>query len=457
MTGPIVCDVCKTRKVGPGHAAQLQQVSSGQSAARGQYASQNQARSQHQRRSSTMTKLIEGGGPSQVRGATVNNNQRTEAEEEGFMDILRTVASALPAGLSVIGGGPIGALAGFALNAASKITAETTSADSNLDEPAVHEGSMERTILAEATLIALQSTELHPDLEESIFSDMKDNVMKALPVIRRAAPHVLSSMMEPALKIAIDSLHKYNQKVASGAEAFEDTITEPFRPTVLYSAAIDQPADRQAEAFLGHLQTSLQQNLRDSAMDGDSEEGFFDIIKAGARLAGKGVLAAAKQGLPILIDVLKQSGSAEAFEDQPSSGSTSHLLAADPLAQRALVADAALKAVMKLPPQQLEEEGFFGTLSKAFTTIAPIAMKYAPVVAGAVHPTIGKVVSAVLKQESALADEPTSFGNFRPRLAQPGGLSSKRSLHNLRDRSNTGYERRNRFEPSSGLGNQLLY
>ena len=453
-----------------GHNGETRQASRTQHTTQAQYASrapvtpQTQPRSQHQRHTSAMTKLIQNGGLAQGRSLT-GKSPLNEADEEGFMDVLRTVASALPIGLGLIGGGPIGALAGFALNAASKITTESMVTESAMDASAIHEGSMERAILAEATLSALQSAELHPDLEESIFSDMKKTVMDALPVIRKAAPHVMGAMMEPALKIALDSLHNYNQKAASGAESFEAASAEPFRSTALYSSAIDQPADHQAEAFLDHLQSSLQQNLQESAMDGDSEEGFFDLIKAGARLAGKGVLAAAKHGLPILADVLKEAGGAEAFEDPPSLGPAAHLLTADPLAQRALVADAALKAVMMVPPEQLQEEGFFDFVGTALQTIAPVAMKFAPLVAGAIHPTIGKIVSGVLNQGSAFPGESTNFRNAIPRLAATQGLSTKRSLHSLRAGSAHGNQRRSRFEqsgtskseygPNMRLGRQL--
>ena len=361
------------------------------------------------------------------------------------MDLLRTVASALPIGLGMVGG-PIGALAGFALNAASNLAAESVAAGSALDESTINEGSMERAILAEATLSALQSAELSPDLEESIFDDIKDTVMKALPVIRKAAPHVMGAMMEPALKIALDSLHNYNQESAAGAESFETTMSESFRPTVLYSSDIDNRADRQTEAFLDHLQTSLRQNLKESAMDGDSEEGFLDVIKAGARFAGKGVLAAVKHGLPILVDVMKQSGGAESFEDQPGSGPAARLLAADPLAQRALVADAALKAVMSVPPEQLQEEGFFDFISDAIKTIAPIAMKVAPVVARAINPTVGKIIKSILNQESAYTDNSTVYGSTTSRRTENQRLSAKRSLHALRSGSTKGDDRVSRFE-----------
>ncbi|CAD6585747.1 MAG: hypothetical protein ASARMPREDX12_002107 [Alectoria sarmentosa] len=435
------------------HKGETRQASRTQHTTQAQYASrapvppQTQPRSQQQRRTSGMTKLIQNDGSAQGRSLT-GKSQLNEADEEGFMDVLRTVASALPVGLGLIGGGPIGALAGFALNAASKITTESMVTEGAMDASDIHEGSMERAILAEATLSALQSAELHPDLEESIFSDMKKTVMDALPVIRKAAPHVMGAMMEPALKIALDSLHNYNQKVASGAESFEAASSEPFRSTVQYSSAIDQPADHQAEAFLDHLQSSLQQNFQESAMDGDSEEGFFDLIKISCRMAGKGVLAAAKHGLPILADVLKEAGGAEAFEDRPSLGPAAHLLTADPLAQRALVADAALKAVMMVPPEQLQEEGFFDFIGTAIKVIAPVAMKFAPLVAGAIHPAIGKIVSGVLNQESAFAGEPPPFLGAIPRFTASQGLSAKRSLVSLRAGSAHGNQRRNRFEHS---------
>jgi hypothetical protein len=48
---------------------------------------------------------------------------------------------------------------------------------------------------------------LTPDEQESIFSDMKDTVMRALPAVKKVAPHIMGAMMEPALRIALDSLH----------------------------------------------------------------------------------------------------------------------------------------------------------------------------------------------------------------------------------------------------------
>ena len=439
--------VSNAYKVETRHAPQAQSTTQGKYTTPAPVTPPQKSVSQHQRRTSTMTRLTQNGGDTRNKAQLAKS--KLTANEESFTDVLRVAASALPTGLGLNGGGPIGALAGFALNAASKITTEKTDEESAIDAPWVPDFAMERAVLAEATLSALQSTELHPDLEESIFSDIKDTVLKALPVIRKAAPHVMGAMMEPALKIALDSLHNYNQKVSSGAESYEVGSPEPFRPNVLYSSAIDQPADRQAEAFLGQLHTAMQNNLQESAMDSDSEEGFFDLLTVGCRYAGKGVLAAAKHGLPILVDALQKVGSAESIEDQPSSGPSAHLLAADPLAQRALVADAALQAVMKLPPQQLQEEGFFDFIGDAIKTIAPIAMKVAPVIAGAIHPAVGKVVSAVLGQDSTFADQGSNVQRNRPRLPGTQGLSTRPSLISLRGASTHHDGKHNRFQQSS--------
>ena len=151
--------------------------------------------------------------------------------EEGFFDFMKSavrvgaplVGGVLQKGLPlVLGplGGPIGALAGVALNAAGKL-AESTDAESGFDIQSVQEGTLERAILAEAAFSAVQEMELHPEDEESIFSDMKDYIMKVAPTIQKVAPHVMGAMMEPALRIAMNSLHKYNEKGRSSSATLQ--------------------------------------------------------------------------------------------------------------------------------------------------------------------------------------------------------------------------------------------
>ena len=114
-----------------------------------------------------------------------NSGQNNISSEEGFLDILKgavkvgapfvggVLKTGLPMALGPLGG-PLGALAGVALNAASKLAESAEAEAGGLDMTTINEGAAERAVLAEAALAALQTMELQPDTQESIFSDMKD-------------------------------------------------------------------------------------------------------------------------------------------------------------------------------------------------------------------------------------------------------------------------------------------
>ena len=480
-TGPLLCQVCKTRSVEPQRTVPSSQLAPAPRRATTplpfKSTPQTVPPSTPKRRESAQRAIPCKSCGTIVHGkVNITKNQIPGVDEEGFIDVLKTAASvgapmlgkalnfALPMALGPIGA-PIGALAGFALNAAGNLAA--SKAESALDSPILHEGSMERAILAEAALMAIQSTEMSQHVEESIFTDMKDSVMKVLPTIRKAAPHVMGAMMEPALRMALDSLQQYNTKIASSAESFTGSSADQIRPTFLYSPAIDEPADHRAEAFLAYVHAAMSRNLQESAIDGDSEEAWTDILKAGVRFAGQGVLAAAKHGLPILVQALG-SRTESSLEDPTIPGGTNQGLSADALAQQAVVAEAALQAVMKLPPEQLQEEGFFDFLGAAVKTIAPIAMKVAPAVASAIHPVAGGIVSSLLKQESFTGNGGYSTGREtdltlpvpREEERPKGRLAKQRSLAAIRDnRNGTGAgssaERQRRYEQGVGIDNRV--
>ena len=170
--------------------------------------------------------------------------------------------------------------------------------------------------------------------------------MKNAPAVKKVAPVVLGAMMEPAMRMALNSLHNYNQKSMTGAEAFEDHEREPILLRTHYSAAIDQPTDRRTDAFIHGVQKAIMHG-QESTFDADSEEGFFDTIKAGARLAGKGLVTAGKFGLPLLAKAVEgaESAGAESFDGASVTHAaqvTAAGLPAQDLAERALVGEAAL-------------------------------------------------------------------------------------------------------------------
>ena len=374
-----------------------------------------------------------------------------ETDEEGFLDALKQAASV---GLPFLGsaastvlpialgpaGGPISAIFSCAMNAAGKLCESAVTEGFTQDSQTIEPGSMERAILAEATLTALQSMELSPEAEESIFGDMKDTVMKALPTVRKVAPQVLGAMMEPALRIALNSLHSYNAKSTVGTESFGSEAAKPFRSTVVYTNAINRPVDPQAEQFLSLLQVALERNKEESAMDTESMIDFGNLFRGAVRLAGKGIATAAKHGLPLLLQGL--ASGTESIEDDLTPDK-SRVLPADALAHRAIVAEAALQAVMKQSPQYLQEEGFIDGLFDAIKTIAPVVMPMLPDVVSAISPVVGNVVQNVLGQDSTPAINDVARDK-KPRLNRLGSaappLRSQRSLASLRHHeSSTGF------------------
>ena len=112
----------------------------------------------------------------------------------------------------------------------------------------------------------------------------------------------------------------------------------------------------------------------ESFFDDISQKAFHELFNRGMRSADKGLIAVVKYGLPLLTDALNV--------DVPRFGESASVTAtappafsADALAHRALVAEAALQAVTKLPPYQLEEEGFFDDICDVIKTIAPVAVQ----------------------------------------------------------------------------------
>ena len=80
---------------------------------------------------------------------------------------------------------------------------------------------------------------------------------------------------------------------------------------------------------------------------------------------------------------------------------------------------------MKLPPQTLEEEGFFDAIMGAVKKIAPVVVKVAPTVISNLSPTIGGLIKAATGQEAAFATTMAPGWGSR-------SLNVKRSVSRLR-------------------------
>lgn len=154
-------------------------------------------------------------------------------------------------------------------------------------------------------------------------------------------------------------------------------------------------------------------SLPPSSMD---EEGFMDFLKKGIKIGGPILNNVLGTALPIAlgplggpISSLASIAIATAGKFAESGGAESGGLTNGPpvapqgVAERAILAEAAFQAMMKMDHQTLAEEGFFGDMWKVAKRIAPVVGQVAP-----------KVLEAIAQPALQLALQ--SVGN-----AQKGG------------------------------------
>jgi hypothetical protein len=289
-------------------------------------------------------------------------------------------------------GAPIGALASVALGALGKLCAESAmGTESTIDPSAPVHGLAQRAVLGEAALQAIMAMDKQMLHEEGIFDVMSAVVHTMAPVIKKAAPHIMNIVMPAALNLATTALNQAKQ--SPGAEpAF--SAGWPVDESILYNSS-NVPVDYEnsgVEAFA----TKLIGSMHDGE---DGAEGWFgDFISSALSKTGNVFVTAAKTGLPILLDQLSQTESA-----MPSSPGA-ELPQLEGVAERAVLQEAALHAVLTLSPQKLEEEGFFSIIGSVVKTFAPVVIKAAPSIIKAVGP----IVSSAMRTESFTLNSPKS-------------------------------------------------
>lgn len=306
-------------------------------------------------------------------------------DEEGFMDIFDTALKIGGPILSGIGG-PIGCLANVALSTAGSV-ARSLGAEGAIEQPSTvssaPEGTVERAVLAEAALRAVLEMDEQTLEEEGLLDIMKSVVKTMAPVVKETAPKVLEVVGSAALKLAVDALKGNN---TNGAEGFCEIPTNP---------ATTRPIVR-----LTHLSTTGQDAFvqRVAAATEADAEGFLDGLMSVGSFVAKGfqtvapVLAdVAKVGLPLLLGGRAES---EVVGPEPTP-----MQAMDGIWQRAVVAEAALQAVLQVPQDVLEEEGFFSSIGEHLKSVASVVTKYAPDVIKVVTPVVKNLMGG---QESAI-------------------------------------------------------
>lgn len=348
--------------------------------------------------------------------ATLSLPYHDTASEEGFLDVLKSVVGvvsrvgsvALPIASPLLGplGGPLSAVAGAALSAAAK-AAGAESAVIGVQQTT--EGVMERAVLAESILQSVLNID-DPELSQKLLQDMQVTYSELAPHITNLAPKLTPLLKDSALRIAVNQ--DYMRK--------SDSV-KLGRPRPIGN-------DAESVSANGATQSPFVEQLLGATRPVDGEEGFFNklgsFIGKAVSTASPFLLQGSKIGLQLLNEALATSAES-ALQTQPED--KDDLAATKLLTQRAIMAEAALRAVMKLDRGDLERasstqaeskfgaEGFFDNIKSMVQVIGSAVSKTAP-----------KVISTILPIASQVLAKNMVSSNNNDRLSPAPGLVRKR-------------------------------
>ncbi|KAJ5174315.1 uncharacterized protein N7482_000192 [Penicillium canariense] len=336
-------------------------------------------------------------------------------DSEGFFDSLKSVINVvskvgqtvLPLASPLLGplGGPVSAIAGAALGAVANATA-TESAF--VDVPKASQGATERAVLAEATLQSVLKIN-DPDLSGKIMKDMQATYSQLSPHVTNLAPKLVPLLKDSALRLAVNQDYLRKKPILLNQR---QNIVEGTESAIARSPFVD-----------GLLAPT-------KAVDG--EEGFFgglgSFLSKAVSVAKPFAITGAKIGLQMLNNALAPSGTESTESLSPDD--QADLDAATLVTKRAVMAEAALRAVMKLNADDLAKassssgdsgtgaEGFFDSIKGAVQSIGSAVVKAAPKVISTLVPIAVNVLQKKLAGSSESA----------PMNGSSNGVSKKKSL-----------------------------
>ena len=290
-------------------------------------------------------------------------------------------------------GSAAGALAGAVLTATGVFAKDTSAAVHEFRQGLPYDGIVERAILGEAAFCVVMSMKRRRLEEEGIFSEMARIVKQIAPATKQIAPYIMDALTGPALRIALDAL--YNK--TTGPEARFGSATSHVTPFAQSFTPSNSTLSSEAETFIKRLSA----HCVDHEESENSLSSINRIIQIGFREAGPVLTTVANEGLQYLVSILPVSASG-------GEGVPSHAPYIDGLPERAMLGEAALQALMKVPKQRLEES--------AFDIMAQSISKIGSVILRSAHGTIedvGFVVKAIVTAPSPSAEE-TSVNETSP-------------------------------------------
>lgn len=253
-------------------------------------------------------------------------------------------------------GSAVGALAGAVLVAAGKFSSFSSSLVHDFRQGLPYDGIVERAILGEAAFSVVMSMKRRRLEEEGIFANMAAVVKQLSPATKRVAPYIMDTLTAPALRIALDALHNRADNSAarySSASSQGTPFAQSFTPS---GTTLDGDAETFVKRLLAHSV--------------DHDDSIDRIIQIGFREAGPVLTAVASEGLQYLASSLPE------FAVSGGNGAASHNPHIDGLPERAMLGEAALQALMKVPKNRLDE-GTFDIMAKSVARIGNVVLRSA--------------------------------------------------------------------------------
>ncbi|KAL4907665.1 hypothetical protein BDW74DRAFT_189118 [Aspergillus multicolor] len=289
---------------------------------------------------------------------------------------------------------PAGAVANIALSAAANAVTEVVDTfDNNFDRDQAFDSITQRSILAEAALAAVQ--EMSPRLrqDEHVFNTITQVVTGLLPAIQQAGSTVINPTQEPLLRLALDEVKKSGQRSSRSASIASFRLSHGLRRDIsgrkgqFVDALCDGARDERTQRFVNHI---ASEGLSDDAEVKWNNlniskrlSSTFSIIEAGKKQPG--MLG------PLLQITLHNLHQLMAMDMDMQDDEFPLSIECLPL--RAVVAEAALQAILRIQQHDLEDEGLFDTMRDVIRKHAPTVMKIAPAVIRKVAPVFTAIAN----------------------------------------------------------------
>ncbi|KAL4982631.1 hypothetical protein BDW68DRAFT_182373 [Aspergillus falconensis] len=331
-----------------------------------------------------------------------------------------------------------GAVANIALSAAANAVADDVdTSDKNIDfeRDQAFDNITQRAILAEAALAAVQQMSPRLRQSEHVFNTITQVVIDLLPTIQQAGSAVINSAQEPILRLALDEVKNGGKR--SGRSASIPSLRQSRgtasrrglsgRKAQFVDALSEGERDERTERFVN--------SIASDALSDDAEVKWENLNISRRLQSTSSIIEAGKKQPSMVGPLLVSKGQKKQQQHghglHPQQQITLHNLhelmemdlqedefplSIECLPLRAVVAEAALQAILRIQQQDLEDEGLFDTMRDVIRKHGSTVVKIAPAVIRKVAP----VFTAIATEGEEYAVE-----KGRGEYGYPGKYTSK--------------------------------